>query len=276
VALDWDKALEIGKFELIDYDEAMNTPKRMFVGDETVMNNPLYDKAFENILKSNFKPKHKTAFLSLCAGKRPYYESAKWKKYMNEFDCVDYIVTSNGGIIPEPYWHEFIYLVYDAPARESGSEGLAKNKHRKHNVLHEKMVMDTNLNPGKWLEGMPPKLSKDEVYKLYKKKLYNRLIRFFSIFKYDYIFGDFTCDQRNYEPFIEAMEYLKSKNIIKDYDMPEKDIKERCKDLGYLKPHGVGRMFPTLHSLYLKESKEKIQKLVELAGDCNKSNMDVW
>jgi len=262
MALHPDKAKQIGRFDLINKEEVFNTPHKYFVGDETVLNNPIYDKAFKKILQLH-QPKNKTAFLSLCTGKRPYYKSAKWKKYKLLFNGVDFIVTSNGGLIPEKFWHEYIYLIYDAPGRETGSEELAKNKQKKHNF--------PQLYGGKHYEGVEPKMTTQEVNELYQQKMKDRLIQFFTKHHYDYVYGDYTKEQRAHKAFVEAMEYLKKNNKIKDYFLPAEDIKERCTDLGYLKPHGVGRMFPTLHSLYLKELNEIINKI----GKTNQE-LDEW
>lgn len=81
--------------------------------EEKILMSPLMHESFDRIVQ-NFKPSKDTAFLSLCTASRPYDKSTKWKAFLKEFkDRVDYIVVSNGGMIPKKYWGDFPYLTYD-------------------------------------------------------------------------------------------------------------------------------------------------------------------
>lgn len=60
-------------------------PEVELQGDESkVLTHPIIKKAFSQILKLH-KPKHEIAFVSLCTATRPYSQSRKWKKYIEEF-----------------------------------------------------------------------------------------------------------------------------------------------------------------------------------------------
>ena len=106
-----DKSIPIGNTNLFNKNEwlpfdTMNTEKK-------ILNNTIFDEALNRII-NQFKPKHNTAFLSLCTTTRPYNIGKKWKEF--EVICndkADMIVISNGGIIPKKYWESWPYLNYD-------------------------------------------------------------------------------------------------------------------------------------------------------------------
>jgi hypothetical protein len=81
--------------------------------DEIVLNSPIMIKAQEKIIEL-FKPKSNTAFVSLCTSTRPYSSGRKWNKFIKEFNDVDFIISSNGGVIPIEYENSYPYLTYDA------------------------------------------------------------------------------------------------------------------------------------------------------------------
>ncbi len=271
MAMEINAAFHWGKFDLISKEDAAKLDLRDILGDETVLKNPMYDRAFDKVLKL-FKPKYRISFASLCTGKRPYYKSAKWKKYKTTFSGVDFLVTSNGGLFPEPFWEDFATLTYNSMAR-SKSEARNRNNLKPHQIPNVEWPEEN----GTLFEGRTSVLDLDGVNKLYQKKLFERLLRFYRTMDYDYVFGDFVNTQRNYEPFIEAMEILKKEKSIIDYDMPNVDIRDRCSALGFGKPHGVGKMFPTLHSLWMKETVEKIDRFHDLVGTVDEEDgLDSW
>jgi len=239
MAYDIDKLPGFERYDLIDTEEFQSLDQSSILGDETVLKNEVFDKAFEKILEKH-KPKNKAAFIALCTYSRPYSTSPKWKKYLKDFKNVDFLVGSNGGVIPEEFWEEALFLTYDAPQRGSKAEAWAKEARKL-----------------KDLEGSKRVLVKEEVDNLYKMKFYNRLIKFFKTFRYDYVIGDFVKTQRNFEPFILAMELLKDEGYIKYYDhcgilTDIYDEEER---------KNPGRSYPTLSHLYYNRLKEKIEKV---------------
>lgn len=81
--------------------------------EEKILMSPLMHESFERIVEKH-QPTHHTAFLSLCTASRPYDKSTKWKKFIEYFnDKVDFIVVSNGGMIPQEYWGSYPYMTYD-------------------------------------------------------------------------------------------------------------------------------------------------------------------
>lgn len=81
--------------------------------DEKVLTSATMIEAQEQIIK-NFKPSSKIAFVSLCTSTRPYSKSRKWKHFIENIKSVDFIVCSNGGIIPMEYESQYPYMTYDA------------------------------------------------------------------------------------------------------------------------------------------------------------------
>ena len=111
-----DKTLHAGDNKLFSDDEWVS-PSELF-GEIKVLNHPLMHEAFDRILDQHVI-KQPTAFLSLCSATRPYNYSTKWKEYIKHFDNkVDFIVVSNGGMIPEEFWLSYPYLNYDAGDHE--------------------------------------------------------------------------------------------------------------------------------------------------------------
>jgi len=218
----------LGNSTLVSKDLYNKIEEKDIIGEEAVLTNPIYDRAFAKMAQ-DFRPKNKVALVSLCTWTRPYNLSPKWSSYKKDIKDVDFIVASNGGVIPEDYWHENIYLVYDAPARGSEVEKMAG------------------------LDSLEYSLTKEQTDYLYSLKLYNRLVTFFKNNKYDYVFGDFVPKQRNYFPFVAAMELLKSLGYIVDFDAPREDIPYEQK----------GRNYPNLEEPYYSEKKKKIERLKE-------------
>ncbi|AGN30171.1 hypothetical protein VPFG_00169 [Vibrio phage nt-1] len=91
--------------EWVPFD-TMNTEKK-------ILSNPIFDEGLNRIIKQ-YTPKTDTAFISLCTTTRPYENSRKWKTFMETFgSSADLIVISNGGVIPQQFWHSYPYLNYD-------------------------------------------------------------------------------------------------------------------------------------------------------------------
>jgi len=101
-----------GKDNLIPMDQWVNAGD-LHGNDELILNHPVMIQAQEEILKQ-FKPKNSIAFVSLCSATRPYSRSKKWKMFINEFSDVDFIIQSNGGVVPLEYELSYPYLTYDA------------------------------------------------------------------------------------------------------------------------------------------------------------------
>jgi len=111
-----DKTIRAGNNKLFSNDEWV--PATELFGEIKVLNHPLMHEAFDRILDQHVI-KQPTAYLSLCSATRPYYYSTKWKEYVKHFDNkVDFIVVSNGGMIPEEFWLSYPYLNYDAGDHE--------------------------------------------------------------------------------------------------------------------------------------------------------------
>ena len=108
-------------------------PAEELFGENQVLKHPIMHKAFERILNQH-KVIHSTALLSLCTDTRPYHFSLKWKKYLEYFDKkVDFIVVSNGGMIPEDFWLSYPFLNYDA--------GVHENDELYKKIMYERMIL---------------------------------------------------------------------------------------------------------------------------------------
>ena len=117
-----DKNILAGNNKLFSNDEWV--PAAELFGEIKVLNHSLIHEAFDRILDQHVI-KQPTAFLSLCSATRPYYYSTKWKEYVKYFDNkVDFIVVSNGGMIPEEFWLSYPYLNYDAGDHEDDVESF--------------------------------------------------------------------------------------------------------------------------------------------------------
>ena len=92
--------------------------KGLHGSDELILNHPIMIKAQERIFQ-DFTPKNNIAFVSLCTSTRPYSKSRKWKKFIDEFSNVDFIISSNGGVVPIEYENSYPYLTYDAHGQKA-------------------------------------------------------------------------------------------------------------------------------------------------------------
>jgi len=89
--------------------------------DELVLNAPVMVKAQERILEQ-FTPTNSIALVSLCTSTRPYSKSPKWKTFLGVFSGVDFIVSSNGGVVPLEYEGSYPYMTYDAHGQKQFDE----------------------------------------------------------------------------------------------------------------------------------------------------------
>lgn len=106
-----DKAVNKGGTELFKKNEWIGTED--INDEEKILLSPLMHESFERILDKH-EPIQHTAFLSLCTASRPYDKSTKWKGFIDAFHKkVDFIVVSNGGMIPEKFWEQYPYMTYD-------------------------------------------------------------------------------------------------------------------------------------------------------------------
>ena len=106
-----DKRINQGNETLFKIEEWV--PSSEIDNEEKILSHPIMHESFNRILEQHV-PVQKTAFLSLCTSTRPYYNSAKWSKFIDTFQHkVDLIVVSNGGMIPEKFWESYPYLNYD-------------------------------------------------------------------------------------------------------------------------------------------------------------------
>jgi len=96
-------------------------------GEEILLNNPLIDILCER-MRNEYVPQHKFALFSLCTKTRPYMKSKKWQYFNMYFgNYCDFIVCSNGGIIPIEYQYCYPFQTYNAPATKKCDE-LYKQK----------------------------------------------------------------------------------------------------------------------------------------------------
>lgn len=82
--------------------------------DILVLKSPTMERAQRNVIEQHVV-RHKLAYLGLCSSIRPYSKSRKWRVVLDRFrDLADFIITSNGGVIPIEFESSFPYMSYDA------------------------------------------------------------------------------------------------------------------------------------------------------------------
>ena len=82
--------------------------------DLDVLKSPTMEKAFQRILELHH-PRHRIAVFGLCSATRPYSKSRSWAKRIEKWEGdADFIITSNGGVIPIEFENCYPYLTYDA------------------------------------------------------------------------------------------------------------------------------------------------------------------
>jgi hypothetical protein len=177
-----DKSVLTGDQKLIQKHDWI--PASDMDSDGKILAHPLFDTTFERILE-DYKPIHKTAFVSLCTVTRPYYYSRKWKKFIESFgDFADMIVGSNGGVIPRDYWNSYPFLNYDGfHDPKVDEEYKAKFGYRLEKFLrtHSYEYVIANFRPNQRntpvIEELLPRLKADDIIKDYviipNEELYN-------------------------------------------------------------------------------------------------------
>jgi|TARA_Y100000758_G_C16061162_1_gene424645 predicted RNA-binding protein len=96
---------------------------------------------------------------------------------------------------------------------------------------------------------------------LYKKVMYDRMMKFFHTHSYEYVIANFNPKQRNYEPAKDSLTELKEYGVIKDFTIiPEQELYNKAKDDGF---HGsinsAGDMFPDLHKFILDSLIQQVE-----------------
>lgn len=211
--------------------------------DEKVLKHPIFEQAFKAILKK-WKPTKNIAFMSLCTATRPYSKSNKYKEFTKRFgDIVDFIVVSNGGFIPKPFWSSYPYLNYDAPHDDTGA--------------WDKLYQDTMYDRIKRFFGVfeyeyvianfRPTLRNYEPAKkgLQEMKDAGRIKDFIII------------------PEIELYEKAKADGFRgEDVERRRIKAKEEGRELTRqeLKPNGSGAIFPDLHKFIIDELEAQAKK----------------
>jgi hypothetical protein len=90
---------------------------------------------------------------------------------------------------------------------------------------------------------------------LYKKLMYERMMKFFKKHKYDYVVANFSPRQRNFEPAEQSLSKLKADCFIKDYTLvPDQTTYMKAQKQGWV----GGRMFPDLHPIIFQKITEYI------------------
>ena len=93
---------------------------------------------------------------------------------------------------------------------------------------------------------------------LYKRVMYERMMKFFKKHKYDYVVANFSHKQRNREPAVQSLTKLKDGGYIKDYILiPDKKTYEKAKLQGWKEE---GMMYPDLHPVIFRKLKRYVNK----------------
>ena len=200
-----------GDDRLIPQSEWM--PIETMNSDLKILENDLFDRVFDKILEVH-KPKKKIAFLSLCTSTRPYSNSQKYKKFKKLFgESVEFVVVSNGGIIPIEYETSYPFMEYDGG-------GFDPNIKERFQIAMEHRLRRffENFNYYDFvLANFRPNLRTTPVAKKVLSELKRRSI-------------------------------IKDYAIV-----PNVTMYRECQNDGFGKPNGVGKMFPDLHLYALEE-----------------------
>ena len=190
-------------------------------GEEKVLNSPLMMEAF-NFIIENYSTNNKIAFISLCTTSRPYYKSYKWYRIKKDFK-------------------KYFSIGIDLLVCSNG--GIIPEKYWE---SYPYLSYDAHREP--------------EYDDLYKDKLYERMIKFFSNIRFDYVIADFRPTQRNRTPVERALKVLKNEGIIIDYFIsPSIEIFEKMKGVKEYKGFtAAGNMFPTFNPMSYYELIHKI------------------
>jgi hypothetical protein len=203
-----------GDEELIKKEDWV--PEEDISGDlEKILVSQIMNKAQERILDI-YKPKNNIAFISLCTATRPYSTGRKWAYFMNEFDNVDFIVSSGSGIIvPIEYDTSYPFMTYDA--------------------THNQKEYDS----------------------LYNIFLMQKLVRFFTLKRYEYILFNYRPTLPELKVMIKVGNYLKARGHIKDYVIAPDDRTYKLAQLDGFADLGLS-MYPDLHPIVIRDLHKKI------------------
>lgn len=109
--------------ELLISKELWVTPD-LLTGEDAVLNSEHMGLANEAIMLNHIK-KSDIAFLSLCTATRPYSKSFKYKTFISNFgDKVDFIINSNGGVVPIEYETSYPFMTYNAKRKNKKFDEL--------------------------------------------------------------------------------------------------------------------------------------------------------
>jgi hypothetical protein len=118
----------------------------------------IFNDAFQKILEKHTM-NSKILFLSGCTTTRPYNLSKKWKFFIERFGVADFVVSSNGGIIPQKYFSSFPYLNYNGETTIVGTPLFQS-------VLKDRVEKFLNAHPYDYvLANFRPKLRSTPVVK---------------------------------------------------------------------------------------------------------------
>ena len=144
-----DKSILAGDEQLIpksDWIEFSEMDRESKILDDK---HGIFNDAFQKILKEHTM-KSKNLFLSGCTSTRPYNLSLKWKVFIEKFGEADFVVISNGGIIPQKYFSSFPYLNYDGEPTIVGTtlfKDLLKDRLEKFLKKHPYDYVLANFRP---------------------------------------------------------------------------------------------------------------------------------
>ena len=161
-----------------------------------------------------WKPRSNVAFLSLCTATRPYSKSMKYQKFAQKFGDHVDFIVVSNGGFIPPDYWS----------------------------SYPFLTYDSPHDP-----------SGDWDY-LYQTTMYNRLLRFFNTFDYEYVIANFRPTLRNHRPARIGLKKLKKMGRINDFVIiPEKELYEKAAADGWRGGNGAGAMFPDLHRFILDE-----------------------
>lgn len=113
-------------------------PKEIQGAEIKTLRHPIIEEAFQKILEM-YIPKHDIALVSLCTTSRPYSTSRKWKRFKKMWeDEVDFIICSNGGIIPLEFENCYPYLTYDAHGEKENDREYVEQCYRRLRIFFKK------------------------------------------------------------------------------------------------------------------------------------------
>jgi hypothetical protein len=165
-----------------------------------------------------WKPKSNVAFLSLCTSSRPYSKSTKYQKFIERFGDHVDFVVVSNGGFIPP---------------DYWNSWPFKN----YDSPHE------------------PDGSVDE---LYQEVMYDRLVRFFNTFDYEYVIANFRPNLRNCKPATEGLQLMKETGRITDFAViPDKELYDKAAEDGWRGKNGCGAIFPDLHLFIITELENK-------------------